>query len=113
MIVAIIEPQDLGPIQEALLARGIHKFTVSHVVGQGSDLSKHEIYRGVAFDIKLLKKVRLEVAVNDEFVEPAIDAICGVAQKALSGAAPGKIFVLPIEQCVRIRTVETGSAAIG
>jgi len=113
LIVAIVEPQQLAPIREALMAHKIYKFTVSNALGQGMDLSKHEVYRGVAYDIRLLKKLRLEIAVNEAFVDTVIEAICGVARQSAEDAGRGKIFVLPIEQCVRIRTGETGQPAIG
>lgn len=113
LIVAIIEPQELAPIREALMEHKIYKFTVSNVLGQGVDLSKHEVYRGVAYDIQLLKKLRLEIAVNEEFVDAVVESICNVARQAPEDAGRGKIFVLPIEQCIRIRTGETGKAAIG
>lgn len=113
LIIAIIEPQELAPIREALMQRKIYKFTVSNVLGQGVDLSQHEVYRGVAYDIRLLKKLRLEIAVNEAFVEAAVASICEVACQASKDAGRGKIFVLPIEQCVRIRTGETGKVVIG
>ena len=70
------------------------------------------MYRGISHEITLLKKVRLEIAVNDEFVEPTVDAITTVAKKD-GDKGRGKIFVLPIEECIRIRTGETGKEAIG
>ncbi len=113
LIIAIIEPQELAPIREALMEHKIYKFTVGNVLGQGLDLSKHEVYRGVSYDIKLLKKLRLEIAVNEEYVSHVVDAICDVARDAPKEAGRGKIFILPIEECVRIRTGETGAVAIG
>ncbi len=112
LIIAIIQPEELPLIKEALVQKEIYKFTVSNVLGQGKEIPIHEIYRGIAYDIKLLKKVRVEIAVNDEYVKPAVDAITDVARSAGDGGR-GKIFILPIEECVRIRTGETGSAAIG
>ena len=113
LIIAIVQPQELPDIKEALLRKKIHKFTVSNVLGRGMELPIHEIYRGIAHDIKLLKKVRIEIAVNDDFVDPAVDAICSVAQKAGEDEGRGKIFILPIEECIRIRTGERGPKAIG
>lgn len=113
MIVAIVQPQELPAIKEALLRKKIHKFTVSNVLGRGTETPIHEIYRGIAHDIKLLKKVRLEIAVNDDYVDSAVDAICSVALKGDEDEGRGKIFVLPIEQCIRIRTGEKGEKAIG
>ena len=112
LIVAIIQPQELTPIKEALIHENIFRFTSSNALGKGAEIPIHEVYRGIAHDMKLLKKVRLEIAVNDEFVDKAVDAICSVARTA-DGTGHGKIFVLPIEQCIRIRTGETGVDAIG
>ncbi len=113
LIIAIVQPQELPDIKEALLRKKIHKFTVSNVLGRGMETPIHEIYRGIAHDIKLLKKVRIEIAVNDEYVDAAVDAICSVAKRVDEDEGRGKIFVLPIEQCIRIRTGETGPTAIG
>lgn len=112
MIIAIIQPEELIPIKEALLQNNIFRFTISNALGQGEEIPVHEVYRGIAHDIKLLKKVRLEIAVNDEFVDKAVEAVCSVAHDA-NGAGRGKIFILPIEDCIRIRTGEKGAAAIG
>ena len=112
LIIAIIQPEELPDIKEELLKRKIYKFTISNALGQGMEIPIHEIYRGIAHDIKLLKKVRLEIAVNDEFVEPALDAITTVAKSAKDGGR-GKIFILQIEECVRIRTDKRGKEAIG
>ena len=112
LIIAVIQPEELPDIKEELLKRKIYKFTVSNAKGQGKEIPVQEVYRGISHEISLLKKVRLEIALNDEFVEPAIEAISKVAKKE-GDKGRGKIFVLPIEQCVRIRTGETGSKAIG
>jgi nitrogen regulatory protein P-II 1 len=113
LIVAIIQPQELTPIKEALVHENIFRFTISNALGQGEEIPVHEVYRGIAHDIKLLKKVRLEIAVNDEFVDQAVNAICSVAGTDDSGGGRGKIFILPIEECIRIRTGERGAGAIG
>jgi len=112
LIIAVIQPEELPDIKEELLKRKIYKFTVSNAKGQGKEIPVQEVYRGISHEISLLKKVRLEIALNDEFVESAIDAISKVAKKD-GDKGRGKIFVLPIEQCIRIRTGETGSDAIG
>ena len=112
LIIAVIQPEELPKIKEELLKQKIYKFTVSNAKGQGKEIPVQEVYRGISHEISLLKKVRLEIALNDEFVEPAIEAISKVAKKE-GDKGRGKIFVLPIEQCVRIRTGETGSKAIG
>lgn len=112
LIIAIIQPEELPAMKEELLKKKICKFTVSNALGQGREIPVHEVYRGIAHEITLLKKVRLEIAVNDEFVESAIEAITTVARKD-GDKGRGKIFILPIEECIRIRTNEKGTTAIG
>tara|TARA_A100001011_G_C14299881_1_gene840248 strand:+ start:868 stop:1212 length:345 start_codon:yes stop_codon:yes gene_type:complete len=112
LIIAVIQPEELPAIKEALLEKKIFKFTLSNAKGQGKEIPVQEVYRGISHEISLLKKVRLEIALNDEFVDSAIEAITSVAKKD-GDKGRGKIFVLPIEQCIRIRTGETGSDAIG
>ena len=112
LIIAVIQPEELPEIKEELLRRKIYKFTVTNAKGQGVEYPLQEVYRGVAHEIKLLNKVRLEIAVNDEFVEPTVKAITKVAKKD-GDKGRGKIFILPIEECIRIRTGETGKEAIG
>ncbi len=112
LIIAIIQPEELPDIKEELLKRNIYKFTISNALGQGMEIPIQEIYRGISHEIKLLKKVRLEIAVNNEFVENVVEAISLVARKD-KDKGRGKIFILPIEECIRIRTGETGTEAIG
>ena len=112
LIIAVIQPEELPAIKEELLKRNIYKFTVTNARGQGKEIPVQEVYRGLSHEITLLKKVRLEIAVNDEFVEPTVDAITTVAKKD-GDKGRGKIFVVPIEECIRIRTGETGKEAIG
>ena len=112
LIIAIIQPEELPEIKEELLKRKIYKFTITNAKGQGVEYPLQEVYRGVAHEIKLLNKVRLEIAVNDEYVDSVIESITTVAQKA-SDKGRGKIFIIPIEECVRIRTGERGTKAIG
>ena len=95
-----------------LLKNKIHKFTVSNALGQGKEVPITEVYRGIAHEISLLKKVRLEIAVNDEYVDNAVDSIVKVAQRA-KDKGRGKIFILPVEECIRLRTNERGKEAIG
>ena len=112
LIIAIIQPEELPAIKEELLKRNIYKFTVTNARGQGKEIPVQEVYRGISHEITLLKKVRLEIAVNDDFTDPAVEAITTVAKKD-GYKGRGKIFVLPIEECIRIRTGETGKEAIG
>jgi len=112
LIIAVIQPEELPGIKEELLKRKIYKFTISNVLGQGMEFPIHEVYRGIAHEIKLLKKVRLEIAINNEYVDAAVEAITTVARKD-KDKGRGKIFIIPIEECIRIRTGETGATAIG
>ena len=112
LIIAVIQPEELPYIKEDLLKREIYKFTVTNAKGQGKEIPVQEVYRGISYEISLLKKVRLEIAVNNEYVDAVIEAITTVAQKD-GDKGRGKIFILPIEECIRIRTGEKGSVAIG
>ena len=112
LIIAIIQPEELPEIKEELIKRKIYKFTVTNAKGQGKEIPVKEVYRGLSHEVTLLNKVRLEIALNDEFVDDAIDAITTVAKKDVDKGR-GKIFILPIEECIRIRTGEKGSEAIG
>ena len=111
MIIAIIQPERLDAVKGALFAAEIHKMTVSRVRGCGQQAGYDEHYRGQVKSVNLLEKVRFEVAVNDEFVKPTIKAIVKAAKSG--GIGDGKIFVMPLEECIRIRTDEVGEAAIG
>ena len=112
LIIAIIQPEELPEIKEELIKRKIYKFTVTNAKGQGKEIPVKEVYRGLSHEVTLLNKVRLEIALNDEFVNDAIDAITTVAKKDVDKGR-GKIFILPIEECIRIRTGEKGFEAIG
>lgn len=111
LIVAYIQPQKLNDVKQSLYSKEVYRLSVTNALGCGQQKGFHENYRGVDVEVNLLKKVRLEVAVNDEFVQSTIDAIVKGAKTGTIG--DGKIFVLPIEECVRIRTDETGAEAIG
>ncbi len=111
LITAYIQPEKLNDVKKALYAAGIFKISVSNALGCGQQKGYHETYRGVDVEVNLLKKVRLEIAVNEDFVQPTIDAIIAGARSGNIG--DGKIFVTVLERCVRIRTGEEGSDAIG
>jgi nitrogen regulatory protein P-II 1 len=111
MIIAIIQPERLDDVKEALFSADVHKMTVSRVRGCGTQMGFTEHYRGQVRSINLLEKIRIEIAVNDEFVKETIAAIVKGAKTGSIG--DGKIFVMPLEECIRIRTDEEGSAAIG
>ena len=111
MIVAIIRPEKLEAVQQALVQRDVYLMTASDVRGCGRQRGFTEQYRGNQVVIRLLSKVKLEIAVNDEFVQPTVEAIMKAAHSGNIG--DGKVFVLPLEECYRIRTGESGPAAIG
>lgn len=111
LIIAMIQPHKLPDVKEALFKNEIYKMTVTNVLGAGQQKGYKETYRGVISEINLLKKVRLEIAVNEDFVEPTISAIKKGAYTGNIG--DGKIFVLELPRCIRIRTGEEGSNAIG
>ncbi|MEI7851785.1 MAG: P-II family nitrogen regulator [Kiritimatiellales bacterium] len=110
-IVAIIQPDRLDPVLDALEKKEIHLVTVSTVMGRGRQKGIAAVYRSHKEAGSLLKKVKLEIVVNEEFVKPTIDAITDGARTGEIG--DGKIFVLELKDCMRIRTGETGSVAIG
>ena len=111
LIIAYIQPEKLNDVKQALYASEIYKLSVSNALGCGQQKGYHETYRGVDVEVNLLKKVRVEIAVNDDFVQRTVDAIVNGARTGNIG--DGKIFVLPLELCVRIRTGENGNEAIG
>ena len=111
LVIAMVKPHKLNDVKQALFRAEIHKMTVSNVLGCGQQKGYTETYRGTIAEVNLLKKVRLEIAVNDSFVEPTIQAIIEGARTGEIG--DGKIFVLPLEDCIRIRTGERGGEAIG
>ena len=111
LIVAMIQPHKLPDVKKALFAADIHKMTVTNVMGCGQQKGFTETYRGVLHEVNLLKKIRVEVAVNDDYVKPAVEAIINGARTGKIG--DGKIFVTDLGECIRIRTGETGKVAIG
>lgn len=111
MVVAVIQPEKIDVVKQSLFNSEIHKMTISRVRGCGQQAGYTEHYRGQVKQVNLLEKVRIEIAVNDEFVEPTIKAIIKGAKTGKIG--DGKIFVMPLEHCIRIRTEENGQTAIG
>ncbi len=111
LVVAMVQPHKLPDVKKALFDADIHKMTVTNVLGCGQQKGFSETYRGVVHEVNLLKKIRFEVAVNDEFVEATVQAIIKAAKSGKIG--DGKIMVLNLERCVRIRTGEEGHDAIG
>src|ERR1700674_3280280 len=114
LIVAIIRPEKLEAVQESLNQHDVYLMTVSNVRGCGRQRGYTEVYRGTEYQARLLPKLKLEIAVNDAFVEATIEAIVHAARTADTGQiGDGKIFVMPLDDCVRIRTGERGQSAIG
>ena len=111
LIIAMIQPHKLPDVKKALYDAQIYKMTVTNALGAGQQKGYTETYRGVVEEVNLLKKVRLEIAVNEDFVEPTIQAIIKGARTGNIG--DGKIFVLDLVDCIRIRTGERGPSAIG
>jgi nitrogen regulatory protein P-II 1 len=110
LIIAIIKPFKLDEVKEALAKVGVDGMTVTEVKGFGRQKGHTEIYRGSEYTVDFLPKVKLEIAVTDELLKPAIGAISAGAKTGKIG--DGKIFVLPLEDVLRIRTDEHGDAAV-
>jgi nitrogen regulatory protein P-II 1 len=110
LIVAIIRPERLGAVQEALYRAEVRGFTVSKVQGHGGETEHVENYRGTTVKMDLQHKVRIEIGVSEPFVDATVNAIVSGARTGDVG--DGKIFVLPVEQVVRIRTGEKDIAAV-
>ena len=110
-VIAIIQPHKLDAVMKALDEKEIYLKTVTNVLGCGRQKGISEVYRGVREAGNLIKKVRLEIAVNDIYLDQTIDAIRSAAQSGKIG--DGKIFVLDLADCIRIRTGERGGEAIG
>jgi nitrogen regulatory protein P-II 1 len=111
LITAIIPPDRLDHVREALIQADITRITVTRVAGHGRQ-EDIEYYRGLQIAPSLIPKVRLDIAVNDQFVDITIDTIVKAARHESGEIGDGKIFVTPMEQCVRIRTNERGGTAI-
>ena len=110
LITAIIRPFRLEPVKEALAAVGVNGITVSEVAGYGRQRGHTEVYRGAEYTVDLVPKVRIEVLVADSDAEAILDAVLAAAQTNRIG--DGKVWVVPVEQVVRVRTGERGESAI-
>ena len=111
MIMAIVQPEKLNRIKKLLFENDINRFVVDDCFGHSDEDSIIETYRGVEMEIDLKHKIRIQIAVNDEFVDKAVQAILKGGKSGKIG--DGKIFVYPIEQCYRIATGEEGEISIG
>ncbi len=111
LIIAYIQPEALNDVKQSLYDIEVYKMSVTNAMGCGQQKGYHETYRGADIEVNLLKKVRVEIAVNDEYVESTTDAIIKGARSGNIG--DGKIFVLELPECIRIRTGEKGTDAVG
>lgn len=111
LVIAYIQPHKLQDVKKVLYKAQVCKMSVTNALGCGEQQGYEESYRGIKFEVNLLKKVRLEIAVNDDFVEKTIESIVEGAKTGKIG--DGKIFVLDLNECIRIRTGKKGEAAIG
>ena len=111
LIIAYIQPEKLNDVKQELYKAEVFKMSATNSMGCGQQKGYHESYRGVDTEVNLLKKIRLEIAVNEDFVEKTVQAIIKGARTGNIG--DGKIFIVDLVECIRIRTGETGSAAIG
>jgi nitrogen regulatory protein P-II 2 len=111
LIVAYIQPHKLNDVKQELYREEVFKVSVTNALGCGQQKGYHESYRGVDIEVNLLKKIRLEIAVNENFVQRTVEAIIRGARTGEIG--DGKIFILELVECIRIRSGETGEVAIG
>ncbi len=112
LIIAMIQPDKLDQVREALAKAEVHRLTVHRVSGHGDEVGE-ELYRGQKVFPDLLPKIRLEIACNEDFVEPCCSAIVGSARHEGGTSGDGVIFILPLEECIRISNADRGSTAIG
>jgi nitrogen regulatory protein P-II 1 len=110
LVIGIVRPEKANDVLEALYRAEVKGVSMSRVQGHGGELDRVETYRGTTVKMELSEKVRFEIAVSDPFVQPTIDALCAGARTGEVG--DGKIFVVPLERAVRIRTGETDAAAV-
>ncbi len=112
LIIAIIQPDKLDQVREALALARVHRLTVNRVAGHGDEVGE-ELYRGQKVAPDLLPKIRIEIACNDEFVDVCCDTIVESARHDGGSSGDGVIFITPLEECIRISNADRGSTAIG
>jgi nitrogen regulatory protein P-II 1 len=110
LVIGIVRPERANDVLEALYRAQVRGISMTKVQGHGGELDRVETYRGSTVKVEVNDKVRFEIGVSDDFVQPAVDAICEGARTGEVG--DGKIFVVPVEQVVRIRTGETDESAV-
>jgi nitrogen regulatory protein P-II 2 len=111
LIIAYIQPEQLNEVKQSLYEKEVYKLSVTNAMGCGQQKGYHETYRGADIEVNLLKKVRIELAVNDDFVDVTVEALIKGARTGNIG--DGKIFILDLPECIRIRTGEKGPEAVG
>lgn len=111
LVIAYIQPERLPSVKQALYEREVFKMSVTNALGCGQQKGYHESYRGADIEVNLLKKVRLEIAINEEFLDRTLEGI--VAGARTGNIGDGKILILDLPECIRIRTGERGKDAIG
>ena len=111
LIVAYVQPHKLKDVKQALYKAEVHKMSVTNALGCGAQHGYEESYRGIKFEVNLLKKVRIEIAVNEAYVEKTVEAIIAGARTGQIG--DGKILISDLQECIRIRTGQRGNDAIG
>jgi nitrogen regulatory protein P-II 1 len=111
LIIAYIQPEKLNDVKQELFKEGVGKMSVTNSLGCGQQGGYTETYRGITTEVNLLQKIRLEIGVNDDFVDKTVKAVIRGAKTGNIG--DGKIFIVPLDNCIRIRTEEEGSDAIG
>ena len=111
LIIAYIQPHKLNEVKQELYKEEVFKISVTNALGCGQQKGYHESYRGVDIEVNLLKKIRLEIAVNEDFIKKTVEAIIRGARTGDIG--DGKIFIHDLEECIRIRSGEKGAVAIG
>ena len=110
LVIGIVRPEKANDVLEALYRADVRGVSLSRVQGHGGELDRVETYRGTTVKVGLADKVRFEIAVSEEFVQPTVDALCASARTGEVG--DGKIFVVPLERVIRIRTGETDHGAV-
>ena len=111
LIIAYIQPEQLNEVKQSLYEKEVYKMSVTNAMGCGQQKGYHETYRGADIEVNLLKKVRIEIAVNDDYVDTVVEAVIAGARTGNIG--DGKIFILDLPECIRIRTGEKGPEAVG
>jgi len=111
LIIAYIQPEQLNEVKQSLYEKEVYKMSVTNAMGCGQQKGYHDTYRGADIEVNLLKKVRMEIAVNDDFADTVVEAVISGARTGKIG--DGKIFVLDLPECIRIRTGEKGPEAVG